>query len=202
MYNVNGVEIYTSSLGRSGYYGVTVSPAWTLDLEKPFIAMRKNPVNDPVLSKWLTAKERGSLHLGVYADARESAYVVGLYENNPEEILMELFYNGSIKVDFPKELYELPVFITLDEVKKLVTDFKERKRKGKKTKSKIKLQEALAAAREVLGNNKIKNISFVRKEIEKNIINKIYTSIDDVKEHVINIADFIWKETNDKTFKG
>ena len=190
MYNLNGVKIYTSSLGRSGYYGVTVSPAWTLDLERPFIAMRKNPVDDPVLSKWLTARERLSLHLGVYADSRESAYVVGLYENNPEEILMELYHNGSIEVEFPQEIYDLPVFITLDEVKNLVNDFKERKRKNKRA-PQIKLQEALAAAREVLSQSKIENVSFVRKEIEQKVKKKLYTSIDDVKDHVMDIAAYV-----------
>jgi hypothetical protein len=189
IYNINGVEIATSSLGRSGYYGVTLSPAWTLDIEHPFIAMRQNPVNDPVLSKWLTAKERLSLHLGVYADAREAAYVVGLYENDPEEILKELYHNGSIEVDFPQEIYKLPVFIALDEVKKLINDFKEKK-KAKKKPTKIKLQEALAAAREVLSQTKINNVTFVRKEIERKVNKKLYTSVDDVKEHVMEIAAY------------
>lgn len=39
IYNINGVEIATSSLGRSGYYGVTLSPAWTLDMGRPFIGI-------------------------------------------------------------------------------------------------------------------------------------------------------------------
>lgn len=189
IYNINGVEIATSSLGRSGYYGVTLSPAWTLDIERPFIAMRQNPVNDPVLSKWLTAKERLSLHLGVYADAREAAYVVGLYENEPEETLKELYHNGSIEVDFPLEIYKLPVFIALDEVKKLINDFKEKKKAMKKP-AKIKLKEALAAAREVLNEAKINNVTFVRKEIERKVNDKLYTSVDDVKEHVMEIAAY------------
>ncbi len=189
IYKINEVEIKTSSLGRSGYYGVTFSPAWTLDLEYPFIAMRQNPVNDPVLSKWLTAKERLSLHLGVYADAREAAYVVGLYENDPEEILKVLYHNGSIEVDFPQELYKLPVFIALDEVKKLINEVKEKK-KTKNARPKIKLQEALAAAREVLSETKIKNVAFVRKQIEQKVNKKQYASIDDVKLHVMEMAAY------------
>ena len=39
VYKIDGLEIQTSNQGRSGYLGVTFSPAWTLDETKPFIAM-------------------------------------------------------------------------------------------------------------------------------------------------------------------
>lgn len=191
-YEIGGLEIKTSSVGRSGYLGVTVSPAWTLDYDNPFIAMRINPVNDPVLSKWLTATKRSSVHLGVYPDSREAAYVVSLYDNDPETILKELYTNKELCIDFPKEIYNLPENVSLKDAQKMVDVYKEAKKSGDKPKItkkvNVDLKQALAIARDFVKDKKIKNVPLIRKEIEKKVKLKMYFTPDDVKEHINQIA--------------
>lgn len=104
----DGIEILTASRNNvSGYKYVTFSPAWTLDENKPFIACLLQPT-EPELVNELTAKHRNSLHLGHYADAREAAYVVGLYNANPVDTLKRFNAYGAFD-SFPADLYDLPV---------------------------------------------------------------------------------------------
>lgn len=192
IYNVNGYEVRTSKLGRSGYYGVTVSPAWTLDLDRPFIAMQQNPVDDPLLSKWLTAKKRTSLHLGTYADSREAAYVSAMYKKHPEDVLIELYHNRVLSVDFPKELYGIPEFLSLKEAQ----DYMEAERLKKKNArqspkpQKISIELALKIAREVTQGRKIKNVSQVRLSIESRCKSGLYIDEDDIRNHIEKIVEY------------
>ena len=101
------IEASTRSSNRSGYTGAALSPAWTMDLTKPFIAACGNP-SDPTVLKELNAQLRTSLHLGSYADAREAAYTVGLYRKDPINTIRHVQKFGSIS-EFPSDLYDLPV---------------------------------------------------------------------------------------------
>lgn len=190
-FKVNALVIRTSDRGTTGYYGVTFSPAWTMDEEIPFIACLSNPVDDPKLEKWLTAKQRNSLHLGRFSDSREAAYVVSMYHENPEEILKELYYNGKIHVDFPSELYNLPEFCSLQDAKNKIKASKqknnEKKSVAKKPKS-MKLSDALATARDTIGKRKAKNIPAIRKYIESNL--KTFKNKQDVENAVKSMAKF------------
>ena len=105
------LELSTRKTNTSGYTGVTVSPAWTLDESKPFIAMTQNPTS-PELVRELTATKRASLHLGHYSDAREAAYVIGLYHKNPLTTLQQFNKSGEFTV-FPADLYDQPEGMTL-----------------------------------------------------------------------------------------
>lgn len=189
-YKVNGVVIETSDRGRSGYLGVTVSPAWTLDTDNPFIACLSNPVNDPILSKWLTAKERQSLHLGNFSDSREAAYVCGLYKNDPESILKDIYYNGKANVVFPNEIYDLPVYLSLEDAQTLIAETLEKKTTGgsKQNRQKFHINDALKIARECTSGKKIVNVSIVRQGIEKNL--KSFRTKEDVEKYVASVAIF------------
>ncbi len=181
IYNINGLKIVTSDQGRSGYLGVTFSPAWTLDENYPFIAMTANPTNDPVLSKWLTAKQRSSLHLGHYSDSREAAYVYAMYMNNPEEVLKQ-FYHGTFKPEFPVSLYNLPVFLDIetaqDEIKKVKLS-KSTKRLGK--------NKVYEIARKNIKVKDMKIVSHIRKQLDIGFMNRRYKTEDDVNDHIQEI---------------
>lgn len=180
-YTVNGLEISTSDVGRSGYLGATFSPAWTLNENYPFIAMAQNPVNDPVLSKWLTAKERQSLHLGHYSDAREAAYVYAMYQNDPEEVLKQ-FYHGTFNPVFPLELYNLPVFLKLKEAQQEII-----KVKAVKKVKRIGKDEVYKIARNNVKVKDMKVLSKVRKQLDIGIMNRRYKDENDVISHVNEI---------------
>jgi hypothetical protein len=180
-YNVNGLEITTSDVGRSGYHGVTFSPAWTLDENYPFIAMTSNPVNDPVLSKWLTARERTSLHLGHYSDAREAAYVYAIYKDEPEEVLKQ-FYHGTFNPDFPKELYDLPVFLKLEDAQEEI-----RKVKTVKKVKRLDKNQVYQIARENIKVKDMKILTVIRKKLDIGIMNRQYNNENDVIDHVNKI---------------
>jgi hypothetical protein len=180
-YNINGLEIATSDAGRSGYLGVTFSPAWTLNENYPFITMAQNPVNDPVLSKWLTAKERQSLHLGHYADSREAAYVYALYKDEPEEVLKQ-FYHGTFSPEFPIELYNLPVFLKLEEAQQEII-----KVKAAKKVKRIGKDEVYKIARDNIKVKDMKILGKVRKQLDIGIMNRRYTNENDVISHVDEI---------------
>jgi len=116
----NGVVLQLSDRknNTAGYTGVTFSPVWTLNEFKPFIAMTSNP-SDPVLVKELTATKRNSLHLGHYNDAREAAYVIGLYNKNPLNTIITFNKHGNF-TDFPAYLYEQEPGMTLAHAKTLI----------------------------------------------------------------------------------
>jgi len=185
IYAVDGLEIQTSNTGRSGYNAVTFSPVWTQDPETPFIAEKRNPVDDYVLSQYLLQPNSDSVKLGYYKDAREAAYVVAMYNQDPEGILKELYETGEISVQFPKELYDLPVFLSHDEAKDMMINERIKRKAAKKT---VKLADALAIARDHLKGKKVKNVAQIRKEIENNIKKKVYSSKDDIIENINSIA--------------
>ena len=118
-YIVNKLVINRSTRGVTGYEGATFSPAWTLNEQKPFIAAIGNPT-DTYLKTLLTAKDRTALHLGQYSDSREAAYVVAMYKNDPENVLLELRDTGTLVVEFPKELYALPELLTCSEAQEQI----------------------------------------------------------------------------------
>lgn len=129
IYTLNdGVQVELSSRksNRSGYTGAALSPSWTLDADKPFIAACGNP-NDPTVMAEVHAQQRTSLHLGSYSDAREAAYVVGLYRKNPVDTIRRVQQYGAIDV-FPEDLYQLPPGLSYDDA---VTILKNRKIKSK-----------------------------------------------------------------------
>lgn len=100
------VEVSTRKSNRSGYTGAALSPSWTLNADKPFIAACGNPT-DPTVMREVVAQQRTSLHLGNYRDAREAAYVVGLYRKDPISTIREVQSKGEID-SFPEDLYNLP----------------------------------------------------------------------------------------------
>lgn len=104
----NGVTLEQSSRksNRTGYTGAALSVAWTLDATHPFIAACSNPSDDKIMSQ-MRHRERTSWHGGSYADAREAAYVVSLFKQNPVDIDNEIDRNG-VYTNFPEELYNLP----------------------------------------------------------------------------------------------
>ena len=120
----DGIELELSSRksNTSGYTGVTVSPAWTLDESTPFIAMTSNPTS-PELVRELTATKRASLHLGHYSDAREAAYVIGMYKKDPLNTLVTFNKHGNF-TDFPSDLYDQPVGLTFVDAIKLIRNKK------------------------------------------------------------------------------
>jgi len=91
---------------RSGYTGAALSVAWTLNASKPFIAACGNPTDSDIMGA-VNAKLATALHLGHYADAREAAYVVGMYRKNPIETITYVQSNGQWDY-FPEDLYDLP----------------------------------------------------------------------------------------------
>ena len=76
------IEFYKVSRNTSGYNCVTVSSAWSMDLSHPFIACCSNP-SDPVVLSKLRAQKRHCWQGGAYSDAREAAYVIGLFRIDP-----------------------------------------------------------------------------------------------------------------------
>jgi hypothetical protein len=101
----------TSKESTTGYLGATFSPAWTLDVNRPFIAACSQP-KDPQVFAALNAQQRTALHLGAYADPREAAYVIGMYRADPIATIQQCQTNGNID-SFPEDLYSLPVTITV-----------------------------------------------------------------------------------------
>lgn len=97
---------------RTGYTYAALSPSWTLNADKPFIAACGNP-SDPEVMKNVVAQLRTSLHLGSYADAREAAYVVGKYHQDPINTLRYINSNG-VWDNFPADLYNLPEGLAFD----------------------------------------------------------------------------------------
>jgi hypothetical protein len=100
------VELSTRKSNRSGYTGAALSPSWTLDADRPFLAACGNPTDPTVMSE-VNAQHRTSLHLGSYRDAREAAYVVGRYRKYPVETIREIQSHGNA-TSFPEDLYSLP----------------------------------------------------------------------------------------------
>jgi hypothetical protein len=182
IYTVNGLEIKTSDSGRSGYLGVTFSPAWTLNENYPFIAMTANPTDNPVLSKWLTAKQRGSLHLGHYADSREAAYVHAMYQNEPEEVLKQ-FYYGTFVPKFPRELYDLPVFLKLEEAQQEIIKVKT----VKKVVKAFDKNQVYAVARNNIQIQDLTVLGRIRKDLDIGIMKKRYKNENDVIAHIDEI---------------
>lgn len=113
------VEVSTRKNNRTGYTGSALSPSWTLDSAKPFIAACGNP-SDPAIKALLKAQLRTSLHMGNYSDAREAAYVVGMYRKDPVNTIQYFQSNDSWDT-FPEDLYNLPVGLEYDEAVKILT---------------------------------------------------------------------------------
>lgn len=101
------VELSDRKSNKSGYTGAALSPSWTLDMTKPFIAACGNPTDPKVMAE-VNAQKRTSLHLGNYEDAREAAYVIGRYHQDPIATIRTVQQYGEIDT-FPSDLYNLPV---------------------------------------------------------------------------------------------
>jgi hypothetical protein len=112
------VEVSDRKSNRSGYKGAAFSPAWTLDVDRPFIAACGNPSDQSIMSQ-LHAQERTAWHGGSYQDAREAAYVVSLFKMDPVSVDNYIHLNG-VWDNFPSDLYDLPVFISHDEVLEVI----------------------------------------------------------------------------------
>jgi len=126
----DGINVETSDRGVTGYLGATYSPAWTLSDITPFIGMASNP-KEPHLISLLCATERQSLHLGHYADPREAAYVVGLYKDDPENTL-RYFQQYNTYVDFPMDLYDLPLTYSIEDARRDNSLYRATKKKQRK----------------------------------------------------------------------
>lgn len=135
------VEETNRKSNRTGYTGAALSPSWTLDADKPFIAACSNPT-DPVIMAQMSAQERTAWHGGSYADAREAAYVVGMFHADPVGTERLIHSHGPID-KFPADLYELPVGLTNEAAVEILNTKKALK---KKTTVTVKLDRALPAA--------------------------------------------------------
>jgi len=104
------IEASDRKSNQSGYTGAALSPSWTLDADKPFIAACGNP-SDPAIMAQMNAQHRTAWHGGSYADAREAAYVVGLFKHDPVGTERLIQSHGPID-KFPVDLYNLPVVMS------------------------------------------------------------------------------------------
>jgi hypothetical protein len=104
------IEASDRKSNQSGYTGAALSPSWTLDADKPFIAACGNP-RDPAIMAQMNAQHRTAWHGGSYADAREAAYVVGRFKQDPVGTERLIQSHGPID-KFPADLYNLPVVMS------------------------------------------------------------------------------------------
>ena len=104
------IELSNRKSNRSGYTGAALSPSWTLDADKPFVAACGNP-SDPVIMSQMNAQQRTAWHGGSYADAREAAYVVGCFKQDPVGTERLIQSHGPFD-KFPADLYNLPVVMS------------------------------------------------------------------------------------------
>lgn len=190
----NGVEIEISDrkTNRSGYTGATISVAWSLDPNRPFIACCGNP-SDPAIRSQLRAQLRHCWQGGAYADAREAAYVVGLFKQDMVGTDQFIANHGGI-TDFPDDLYDLPVFLNADDAKKLLQLDVENKKTESKSPKKVpvkktptlKLEEVLGAVGRAIKENKSpkRNSHVIRALVIDNFAN--FTSADDAVVFVKN----------------
>lgn len=187
-YTVNNIKVVESNKSLSGYYGATVSPAWTLDYQKPFIARMSeiNPFDHDELRKLVPNKDPSSYHLGYYQDSREAAYVAAMYRDDPLTVLKARFGNSRVEAVFPKELYDLPVYYTLKQAQEDIDCHKNKI--TTKTPKSMKLPDALKIARDTIGKRKPKNIPAIRQYIENNI--KTFKNEKDVIDSIKNIIEY------------
>ena len=117
----DGVQVIQSDRkgNRSGYQGAAFSPAWTLDGRKPFVAACGNPT-DPQIMSQLRAQHRTAWHGGYYADAREAAYVVARFKQDPVATENQLYEQSSTWQVFPADLYDLPVILTAQQAVEII----------------------------------------------------------------------------------
>jgi hypothetical protein len=178
MYKVGELELETSDRGRSGYNCVTFSPAWTGDIRTPFIA----EVSVGNKSDYVRKHSRIDVSSGVpkfligyFSDAREAAYCVALFNKDPDTVVDIITAGRTLAKAYPVELYDLPVFITLEEAKELIQSYRNLHKPFK-----IALPEALAIARSMnIPTNKVKH---VRAVLEDSIRAKIFVSTEHVRE--------------------
>lgn len=176
----DGVQIEMSSRkgNRSGYTGAALSPAWTLDGSKPFVAACGNPKDPAIMSK-LRAQYRTAWHGGIYADAREAAYVVARFHQDPVATEQELEAQGGVWKQFPADLYDLPVVCTSQQAHQYLEDNKANKNNTvaiTTKKSKLTLESVMAAVGQAL-KGKVKNVALVRNTIAAQLTT--FRSVDD-----------------------
>ena len=185
----DGVEIEISDRksNRSGYTGVTISVAWSLDSDRPFIACCGNPT-DPTIRRQMRAQLRHCWQGGAYADAREAAYVVGLFKQDMVGVDQLIGEHGNI-TNFPDDLYDLPIFLNVDDAKKLLQLDREMGKTPKLVvkkvaKHKLKIEDVLGAVGRAIKDNKSpKRDSFVIRQL---VISNftIFTCTDDAVKFV------------------
>lgn len=188
----NGVEIEISDRksNRSGYTGATISVAWSLDPNRPFIACCGNP-SDPLIRSQMRAQLRHCWQGGAYSDAREAAYVVGLFKQDMVGTDQYIANNGGI-TDFPADLYDLPVFLNVDDAKKLLQIDMENKKDNSSTPKKVpvkktpklSIEDVLGAVGRAIKENKSpkRNPQAIRAVVIDNFAN--FTSTDDAVNFV------------------
>lgn len=188
------VEISDRKRNRSGYTGATISVAWSLDPSRPFIACCGNPT-DPTIRNQMRAQQRHCWQGGAYSDAREAAYVVGLFKQDMVAIDKLIGDYGNI-TDFPDDVYELPVFLNVDDAKKLlqldsqINKAKQSKTTVKKTVKKtqtMKIEDVMAAVGRAIKNinSSKKDASVIRKLVVDNF--NTFASVDDAVMLVKNM---------------
>ena len=115
---VNGYKINTGR-GQAGYAGTCFSTEWRGHDAAPFIATATRP-NDNSLDKYIAPGAR-VLHLGYYDDSRKAAYVAAMYQHDPKAtVQLWIAHNKQIEVEYPKELFELPEYLTLEDAQRML----------------------------------------------------------------------------------
>jgi hypothetical protein len=185
----NGVTVEMSSRkgNRSGYTGAALSPAWTLNNSKPFVAACANPT-DPTIMSQLKAQQRTAWHGGSYADAREAAYVVALFKQDPvgtETILVDCNYQFD---NFPADLYQLPVVVTAHQANNILAQARvtssntvNKTKIASTAKVNLNMTDVLAAVGVAL-KGKAKNHTLIRETLEAQF--KFFRTVDDA----VNLA--------------
>ena len=172
----NGVVIENSnnSRNRTGYRGVALNLVYTShDNETPFAAECGLP-NDPTIKAQLNINKRTAWHGGFYSDAREAAYVVALFKENPIAI-DSIISKNSVFDNFPSDLYDLSVFLTLKDAQRIVN---------------LKLEEI----RRVKQTNKRTIRTRVNVKVNNSPVEKYWKELY-VQYNIANLAEKFGKET-------
>ena len=122
----DGIVIETSTRGSTGYFGSCFSLVWSMGGDNCFYAAVSNP--DEKLMKYHPAPFSTALHLGSYNDSREASYVACMFKQSDDNekiaMMLETKEFGKPIVEFPADLYNLQVYVTAEDVKRIVTEKK------------------------------------------------------------------------------
>lgn len=118
-YTINGLTIPVSTRGVTGLKGVSYSPRWQ-GKKTPFVASMSRAEADNLVSGLGDAANYpyggGIWHLGEFADARQAAYALAAFRDNPGPYVKKWQAAGSkgtiagvVQFDQPSDLDNIPL---------------------------------------------------------------------------------------------